>query len=307
MVENIFITGSTGCVGHYLVEQFANKPQYKMYLLIRDKKRFLLDIDAVKNAELIVGDVEKLDSLAPLLKQMDHVIHIATSWCGSKECIIEAPLKLLELLDHKRVKKIIFFSTASILGRGNKPLKEAGEIGTSYIKDKYQSYLAVQSSKYKDKVIHVFPTVIVGGDRTHPFTHISQGLKEPGKYLKWLKYFYIDLGFHFIHARDIAEVMNYMLENEVKGNNFVLGNDYILLKDFIKQCCDYYKIKTWIRIKIPTGFIKFIIKFFRIKVDPWGYFSLNYKFFHYDTVNCRVFKIPTMLYNIQDILKQSEK
>ncbi len=303
---NIFITGATGCLGHYLVDILRDNEKYNLFLLIRDKKNWKYDFEKVSNATILYGDMECIEKFSAYLNKTHYLIHIATSWCGSQSTIIDGPFKMLDSLDLSIVKRVMFFSTASILGRENILLKEAQTLGTGYIKDKYLSYNLIKQSKYKDLVIHIFPTVIIGGDKTHPYTHIGEGLLKSQKMLNLAKYFYIDLGFHYIHAQDIAKIIVFLMENKNSKLDYVVGNDYILLKDFIKELASYFGKKPLLQIKIPTRFINFIIKLFRLKVDPWGYFSLNYRFFKYDITSCHSLKIPTQLDNLESIMQNLE-
>jgi len=265
-----------------------------------------MDFAKISNATILYGNLETIELQEPYLNQTDYLIHIATTWCGSQCNIIDAPIKMLDMLDVSRIKKVFFFSTASILGKNNTLLQEAETLGTSYIKDKYKSYMNIKASKYKDLVTHIFPTVIIGGDNTHHYTHIGEGLLNIKKQINWLKYFYVDLGFHYIHAQDIAKVLIYFLENKTDNLDYVLGNQYTTLKKLIKQVANYFGKKVFLQILIPTPLLDFIIKVFRLKVDPWGLFSLNYRHFEYTTVNCQTYNLPSNLLQISDIMKSLE-
>ena len=129
-----------------------------------------LTADSISNVTVIKGNLESIEAHKDLFKKIDHVVHTATCWGGTEAAVIDFPLKILNYLDQQRVKKIIFFSTASILGPDHQILREAEQIGTNYIRSKYLSYAKIKESKLSDRVLHIFPTVILGGDRNHPYS-----------------------------------------------------------------------------------------------------------------------------------------
>lgn len=304
MKQKLFITGATGSVGHYLVEAFGNDPQYELYLLVQEPKRFKMDILLYKNLHIVIGSIENITEHKSILCEMNYVIHVATNWCGDINANIVAVRDLLGCFDPVKIKKMIFFSTASVLGQGNQLLVEAKTYGTNYIQSKYQSYLELAASPLHDKIIHVFPTVVISGDATHPYSHIGQGLRDIRKFIGWARFFSFDLGFHFIHCQDIARVVKYLLENEVPDHDYVLGNDYISARQFIRQVATTLRKKVWLQVAIPSWFVALIIKVFRLKLDSWAAFCIRYKHFRYTTVNCKTFGLPTRLYTVPEIVKE---
>ncbi|MDD4527932.1 MAG: NAD(P)-dependent oxidoreductase [Candidatus Margulisbacteria bacterium] len=306
LVKNIFITGSTGCIGTYLVEQLINRSEYKLFLLIRDGNRLLPKIRESENVVIIKGDMSIIENAAEYLKESDYVINVATSWGGTKESNVQGVVKMLSLVNPKRLKKFIQFETASILGRGNVLLEEAQTEGTGYIKCKYDIYHLTKNHALADKIIRVYPTVVIGGAKDRPYSHISKGLLNLNNQIKLLRHFYIDFGFHFMHTEDIAKCVIYIMENVKNKHDLVLGNDYVTLKDFVKQVASYYGKKTFFRIKIPSWLISLMITIFRVKISAWDRFCFNYKWFKYETVNCEKYGIDTNKFTVEEIMQDVE-
>lgn len=302
--RNIFITGVTGAVGHYLIEELAQDQRNHIYGLLRDPSKFKIDVTQYSNVTLITGNLEDIQVQAEILQKTDILIHAATNWCGHVDANIIPVRQMLSLLDPERIRKIILFSTASILGRGNKLLPEARTQGTAYVQSKYECYLDAQTSPLRDKIIHVFPTVIISGDEHHPYTHIGEGLSRLRHQIRWLKYFYIELGFHFIHTQDIARIVSYMLDHEMPGHDYVLGNDYVSYKEFIREVAAYFQRRPLFQVKIPHWLIRLIIKIFRFQVEPWAFFCYEYKYFRYNTVNCRTFGLPVDKMSVRGMLAE---
>ena len=65
-------------------------------------------------------------------------------------------------------EQVIYLSTASVLNNENKPLKEAGEIGTDYIRSKYDCLHQIEKLAIFPKITTVFPTLVLGGDDKKP-------------------------------------------------------------------------------------------------------------------------------------------
>ena len=306
MSKNIFITGSTGCIGVYIAEQLINNNDYKLFLLVRDKSRVIEKINSANNVVLLQGDLNLIQDYEEEIKQAHYIINTATTWGGANDTNVGGVEKMLSFVDPKRLKKFIQFETASILGRGNVVLEEAKTSGTGYIQCKYDIYHLTKNHKLTDKIIRVYPTVVIGGAKDRPYSHISKGLLKLKEQLKWLKYLYIDFGFHYMHSQDIAKCVIHIMENIDDEHDLVLGNDYITLKDFLKQAARYYSRKSIIMVKIPNWFISFVINVFRVKISAWDRFCFQYKFFKYNTVNCRTFGLATDKFTVAEILQDVE-
>jgi len=180
-MKKIFLTGVSGCIGHYIAEILLENPDYELYFLVRN--------------------------IAVL---------IATSWGGEEESYqinVVKTLELISYLDAQICEKVLYFSTASILNQNNQPLPEAGEIGTNYIRTKYICYSKFTDLEIADKIITLYPTFVLGGDENKPYSHIYGGLPDVLKYIGLVRWFQADGSFHFIHAKDIAQVVNYLIEN----------------------------------------------------------------------------------------------
>tara|TARA_B100000963_G_C22623061_1_gene670927 strand:- start:269 stop:1321 length:1053 start_codon:yes stop_codon:yes gene_type:complete len=83
--KSIFITGSTGFLGKWILHALAfinnkNNLDLKLYLLVRDKKKIIELIKNIKNAhkifiKIIVGDVRSFNFPS---NKIDHIIHLAS-------------------------------------------------------------------------------------------------------------------------------------------------------------------------------------------------------------------------------------
>lgn len=302
--QNIFITGISGSVGHYLFDILSNDPRYHLYLLLRDKTKLKRDISKNSNVTIVEDNLRTVYKRADLLQQMDYVILIATSWGGYRDpwkVNVYATTRILRKLDPARIKKVIYFSTASILDSKHQPVEKIREIGTNYIRSKFLMHKILPKLKLADKVVTVFPTWVFGGDSTHPYSHAATGLIGLKRTIKLLKFFKLDFKFHYIHCADIAAITKYMLEHDLPQNEYVLGNQALSVGDFLKQVAEYFKEKVYFQINLPMQMIQLLAKLQR--KHSWDEYCLQYRHFVYQASNCQSFGLPSSTSAVAGLLK----
>jgi len=305
-LEKIFITGASGCIGHYILDQFIHDPNYELHLLIRDPSRLKIQYQEFPNITIHIGEIEHIETQSQVLAEMDYVIHIATAWGDSDEACVVNQIKTLELFnachpDH--CKKIIYFSTASILGKNNTPIPQAGTLGTGYVRSKYKAYHTIKEAKLYDRIVTVFPTLVFGGDKNHPYSHISSGITpQNAKFLKILRFLYMDARFHFLHAYDIAQVVKYLLTHPTDQKDYVLGNPVMTGKETLTTLCQHFNIPIYFRIPISGHILKFLAGLFRIKVGSWDRFCIENPYFEYNVVNPKTFGLDSKYSSLTSVL-----
>ena len=297
-MKKIFITGASGCVGHYLFDRLVKNPDYELYLLMRNPERLKRDLTAVPNVKVVKGDLQYINEQADLLCEMDYVVHIAAGW-GDEETNYDFTLKLFELANHPKLKKIIYFSTASILGEDGKPLGFIPTIDNCYINSKFNLHERLPSLSVFNKVVTLFPTWVLGGDSNHSYSHALQGIIGLKKLFWLLRFFTFDVSFHFIHAADIAQIVEYLLKNETDKKEYVLGNELISAGELIKQISAFYHQRVYFQLNIPAGLIKFLAG---KKLSAWDRYCLTRKVYKYDVVTPASFGLKDQYPTIADVL-----
>lgn len=292
----LFITGISGCVGHYVFDELIANPEYQLYLLVRDVKKLRFQHQNNSRITILQGDMISIKKHAAVLAEMDALVHIAADW-GGNQSNCELTLEMFNCLDPKRCQKVITFSTASILGDDNRPNPLAETIGTHYIRGKYQLYKQLPGLAIYPKIITLFPTWVLGGDQTHPYSHAASGILGLAKWLKLIRFFTVDATFHFIHARDIARITKFVLENPVKEKDFILGNEPISASHFLREVCNYFRVPVFFQLPIPAWLVKGLAKLLRKELHPWDIYCFEKKHFVYKTVNARFFGLPADLEN----------
>ncbi|MBW4628547.1 MAG: NAD(P)-dependent oxidoreductase [Brasilonema octagenarum HA4186-MV1] len=317
--KRILVTGASGCIGHYISEALIQETEYELYLLVRNPKKLQVDTQARPGVTVLQGDMQEISKFADLLKTIDTAVLTATAWGGEQtfDINVHKTHELLNLLDPDKCQQVIYFSTASVLDRNNQPLKEAGELGTDYIRSKYDCLHKISQLAIAPKVTTVFPTLVLGGDaeaaafggRNKPYSHATSGIPEVTKYIDLIRFFEADGSFHFIHGRDIATVVRYLIDNPPKEDeprSFVLGQKQLTANQAIEEVCAYLGKKIYFRIPLSISLANLIIVLFRIQMAAWDRFCMNYRHFSYENfINPGSFGLPNYCATVSDVLKIS--
>ncbi|PZO51758.1 MAG: epimerase [Phormidesmis priestleyi] len=283
----IFITGASGCIGHYLVETLIQNTDHELFLMMRNPDKLKVPTDQRPGIKLLKGDMRDVSQFADLLKTMDTAILVATSWGDPQESYeinVEKTLEIMSLLSSERCQQVIYFSTASILDTDNTPLKAAGEIGTDYVRTKYICHEKMRDLAIFPRITTVFPTLVFGGSDTKPYSHISGGLGEVAKYIGIIRFLSADGSLHYIHAQDIAEVVRHLVNNPPGPNEskeIVIGNPAKTADEVVSEISAYLGKKQYFQIPLSVGLAKAIIKIFNIQMADWDRFCMDYRHFTY--------------------------
>lgn len=310
--KRIFVTGASGCIGHYVVEALIQETNHELYLLLRNPEKLKVDYRARPGITILQADMREIEQFSSLLKTMDSAVLIATAWGGPEEVYdvnVVKTLRLMNLLDPETCEQVIYFSTASILDRQNRLLKEAGEIGTDYIRSKYTCYRQMANLAIAPKITTLFPTLLLGGDSNKPQSHISSGIPQVEQWLWLLRFLQADASFHFIHGKDIAQIVRHLIDyppTATDSRQLVLGNQPVTVNQAIEESCTYLNKRIFFRIPLTLGLANLIIRLFRIRMAAWDRFSMNYRHFtHQTVVNPETFGLPTFCATFTDVLKIS--
>lgn len=309
--QRILITGASGCIGHYISETLIENTNHELYLLVRNPKKLQVNTTSRPGITILQGDMLEISNFSNLLKTIDTAVLTATSWGGDNifEINVNKTIELINLLNPKRCQQVIYFSTASVLNHENQPLKEAGEIGTDYISSKYDCLHKIENLDIFSKITTVFPTLVLGGDEKKPYSHLTSGLPEVTKYINFIRFLKADGSFHFIHGKDIATIVQYLIDyppQSEEPKRFVLGQSPLTVNQAVAEVCEYLNKKIFFRIPLSLGLANLIIKIFRIEMAAWDRFCMQYRHFTYShSINPDSFNLPNYCVTMSDVLKTS--
>ena len=343
-LQRIFITGASGCVGHYVLNHLISQPlimarrprlnpapdggvavqlpetlsqhriepPYHLYILVRDRRKLRWSQPQQAALEssggkltLIEGDLDQIAAHGEILQQMDALIHLAAAW-GDAETAhrinVTRTLELLQLLNPERCRKILYFSTASLLDPDNHPLPVAGRAGTAYIRSKYEMLMRRQELPLQDRLITLYPTLLFGGSSQHPHSHITAGLADVVRWLSLVRFLRLDASFHFIHAEDIAQIVAHLLLHPIPQSDLVLGNPALTFDQCVEQMCHFYGKRIFFRLPISIPWVNSIAFLWRVRLSEWDQYCLHHRHFTYQTVNAETFGLSSHFPTIDTLL-----
>jgi nucleoside-diphosphate-sugar epimerase len=310
--KRIFVTGASGCVGHYLVEALIQETDHDLFLLVRNPDRLKVDYNQRPGVTVLQGDLHMIEQFSDLLKTVDCAILAATAWGGPQEVHevnVVKTIRLLNLLDPDLCQQVLYFSTASILDRSNQLLPAAGEIGTDYVRSKYTCFRQISKLAIAPNITTLFPTLLLGGDAQKPWSHVSDGISKEVKWMSLLRFLRIDGSFHYIHAKDVAQIVRHLVDTPLapdENHELVLGNPAITADQAIEDACAYLNKRIYFRIPLTQGLLDFIFKLLRVQVADWDRFAMKYRHFvHQNPVTPATFGLPTYCSSFADVLKLS--
>ncbi len=310
----ILLTGASGCIGHYIAEALIEQTEHELYLMVRNPQKLQLNLHARPNIHVIQGDLLDLSPLRDLLPTVEVAILIATAWGGENTFAVNVTQThaLMQALNPEVCQQVLYFSTASILGRDNNLLPEAGSLGTDYISSKYACYQKLNELAIASKITPLFPTLVFGGEEGNkPLSHLSGGVREVVRWIDLARFLKADSSFHFTHGKDIAQVVAHLIEHPFTGKTLaerhcVLGSPVITMNQAIADICRALKKPIYFKVPLTTGLANFIIWAFRIQMDEWSYFSIQYRHFVYQNpISPASFGLQNHCKSISDILRFS--
>ncbi len=310
MAKKVFITGASGCVGHYLIEMLLAKTDYDLHLLVRDRRKLQLDLSDRPNVQIIEDSMQNIGKYKDLLQTMEFVVSTAAGWGGEEAFVVnrDKTIELFSYLNPDVCERAIYFSTASILDSHNQIIPEAGTVGTDYIASKHACLETLENSAIRDRLITVFPTLVFGGAANKPYSHLSKGLKDILKYVPYGRFLKTDASFHFVHAIDIAQIVTHLLTTGAAPTSparIVLGMQRLTAQDAIQQMCDFLNLKVRWQFELTPWLLDTIIKVFRIQVAAWDRYCIAQRHFTYDVVSPETFGLSSKYPRLDNLLQET--
>lgn len=309
--KRIFLTGASGCIGHYIADQLIQQTNHDLFLFVRDPQKLKFDYNARPGITIVQGDMQEIERVERLLKTVDCAILAATSWGDphqTHDVNVTKTIRLMNLLDPLICEQVLYFSTASILDRQNQPLSEAGTIGTDYIRSKYLCHQQLAKLAIAPQITTLFPTLVFGGDGQKPYSHLSGGFQEVIRWMDLIRFLKADASFHYLHAQDIAQVVTYLVDHppapDGEPHEVVLGNPALTVNQAIEEICVHLNKRIFFRIPLSIQLANLIIKIFRIQMAEWDRFCLNYRHFSYQNpVHPTALDLPAYCPTVADLLR----
>lgn len=281
MTRRILITGATGCVGSHLVEAILDETTDHLILPVRNPEALPPGVRHSERVEVHTIDVRDLARNLTALGRIDDAVLMAAAWGGPEafEVNRDATFALLSRLEAMGADRLIYFSTASVLDRRKRLLPAALEIGTDYIRSKYELVAALDDRPWTAELIGLFPTLVLGGGGDKPLSHLSRLLIEAAPWARLAGHATADGRFHLIHARDIACVVVQRLAEPLKPAapdpaRHVLGMPANETDQIIDMFSRFFGARRWPRLRLRTWQVEALISLFRIRMSAWDRYCM---------------------------------
>tara|TARA_Y100001978_G_scaffold192575_1_gene197791 strand:- start:101 stop:1084 length:984 start_codon:yes stop_codon:yes gene_type:complete len=317
--KNLLITGANGCVGQYLIDWFLKNSNYTIFLMVRNPNTLSNAIKTNKRIKLLICDLRESKKFNEEINNINYLVHTATAWGNPKrayEVNVKAFKELLNMLRKDNLERIIYFSTASILDKNTELMKEAMIYGTEYIQTKYLCYESLIKSKFSEITDVIFPTLVFGGTLDNksyfPISYLTAGLQEAKKWLWLARFFKLESKFHFIHAKDIAQICGYLIGETYKGKRrgfkkFVLGQKFITIDQALVTLLKKNNLRRFFSIKLTKGIIKILLKLLPIQTTNWDSFSIKkYDFNHKPITSPETFGLTSYAKTLNKVIEVSK-
>lgn len=310
----IFLTGASGCVGHYLVEQLLTLPEYELILLVRNPAKVPADWHGRPGVTLVQGDLTDLEPYRDLLPTVDVAILTATAWGGDStyRVNVDGNLGFVQALDPNRCQQVIYFSTASLLNRQQEILPQCFDLGTDYIRSKALCHQQLVQMPVADRLTVIFPTLVFGGEPNQPASQLTAGLDEVLRWLPVLRWLRVDTRFHFIHAQDLARIVVQLIQHPsaVPGpRQVVVGSPCVTFNQVVREMCAYFDLGRPWGIPLPERALNWLAHhshWFGVHIGAWDLFCLDLRYFCYDqALHPTRWGLPATCTTVADLLKAS--
>ena len=226
---DIFLTGGTGFIGGYLVEQLV-KDGHTLTCLVRPTSNIKKLVE--RGAEMVEGTVTDKESMRNAMKDVDMVAHFAAifeiSYKDKKKMFdvnVNGTQNVFDLVKELEIPKAIYCSTEEALGHhGDKPINENtehhGAFLTYYEETKYLAHKLVQQWCADGlDIITVLPAGVIGpGDPKFTGQFIKNYIKKELPAIP-----VPDTKYTFVHVKDAVQGIKLAVEKGRPKESYMFG------------------------------------------------------------------------------------
>lgn len=242
---NICITGGTGFIGSYVVNELAQNG-YRTTILARNPDKIPL-LKKLPYIQIKKFNLNNLSSFFKTVKKIDALIHIALGWGDTGPDMIRnetlPSISLIDFVIKKGAKKIIFTSSTAAVGpitiNTNENIKCCPFDFYGATKGSVELFISAYSNYYKNLHLNIirpgytFGNPVVIGAPIEPDNRFRDICKK-AKYGKKITLIKND-GTQFIWAGDLAKIYLSVLNSNCKNETFFgLSRDFITWEQIAK-------------------------------------------------------------------------
>jgi dihydroflavonol-4-reductase len=242
-----FVTGSTGFLGSHVAQALAAGGA-DLRLLVR-RNSSTRNIDSLRQADRVEGDLREPESLRNAMKGCDVVFHVAADyrlWTPTKADVdqmyrtnVEGTRAIINAAHEAGVQRVVYTSSVATMGfqSDGSPVDESapvalGDMISHYKKSKFLAeQVALDAGRKGAPVVVVNPTTPIGEQDVKP-TPTGRIILD---FLKKKFPAYVDTGLNLVDVRECARGHLLAMEHARGGERYILGGENLTLKQILDK------------------------------------------------------------------------
>lgn len=284
--STVLVTGSTGALGRYLIDELLARQRHRVVLVVRDPTRLPPEIRQHPVVTVHASDVRDATRIVEALPRLDGAILMATSWgpdSDARQVNVEAAVALAVALRRQHATRLVWVGTASILDGDGSVLEAARLHGTPYIRSKVECRRQL-FELWPSALTAVHPTLIVAGGHDRPPSHVARLIHEVDR-RAWLAQWITAPGrLHMIHAADLARLLADALESAPpeRSDEIVAGAPVTTVRELLDLFLERNRRRRLGAVGLSQAAILALVRWLRIELTAWDRFCLERGEFVYD-------------------------
>src|SRR6266403_237240 len=262
-----FVTGATGFLGSHVARALAEQGA-QLRLLVRPTSD-LRNIDDLRNADRVPGDLRDAGSISKALSGCDVVFHVAADyrlWVRDTDEMyrsnVEGTRSLLEAARKQGARRVVYTSSVATMGFTSRVTSNNGNVADEqspvgiadmighYKRSKFMAeQVAVDAARSGVDVVIVNPTTPVGERDIKP-TPTGRIVLD---FLKRKFPAYVETGLNLVDATECARGHIQALEKGRSGERYILGGENLTLKQILDRLAAITGLKSP-TLKLPYAF-----------------------------------------------------
>jgi len=217
-MNTIAITGSSGFIGQYIVEELARAGENRVKVLSRNVRKGLEPSLLGPKVEFVCGDLRDSESLRGFFEPGCTVINLAYQRDGGELVNLTITNNLLKMCQHEQIGRLIHCSTADVVGRvqGN-TISEVASCRpiTKYAKLKLEiERLIINGSKGNFDVSIIRPTAVFG-PRGDNLRMIADNLVKGNSLRNYFKhYLFRNRRMNLVRVENVVAALIFLTKHE---------------------------------------------------------------------------------------------
>jgi len=236
----VLVTGATGFIGRYLVEDLI-KNDFKVRVLTRRSSYKNKDVD------IFLGDLTKKETIADAFQGIQAVFHnaaYAMDWGSKSEMYkvnVEGTRNIANICKEKKVSRLIFTSSAGVYGfpNSNTEINEDYEKKplNYYQKSKLESEYVLQ--KYSDLNVSIIRPCLVLGSGGNAVKILLKRIEQNKMQLIGNGNTYISL----VHPGDVVQCLRLAVEKDKENDVFNTVSVICTVKELLNEITNQMEIE----------------------------------------------------------------